>query len=110
MKHVYLAGPYSHKLTNVTRAIEVAESMQRENKKLIVFVPHLYHYWSRLFPDHTEKHWLNTDISWLKKCDAVYRMAGKSEGAEIEVRMAIELRIPVFYDFDNLIKWSKEEK
>jgi hypothetical protein len=40
--------------------------------------------------------------SLLEKCDAVYRIAGASKGADQDVRIAGERGLPVFYNLDEI--------
>ena len=110
MKHVYLAAPYGKESINVLHAIDMAEEIQENVSDVVVFLPHLYHYYAIFHPYHSEKHWLDIDLAWLAKCDCIYRMPGKSDGADIEVTRAIMLGLPVFHNMADLIKWSKEER
>ena len=108
MKHVFLSAPYAHNAANVVFAIDMAEKIQDEIPDVVVFVPHLYHFWGFLYPDHDEKFWLGMCLKWLSKCDALYRMPGISAGANMEEAEARELGIPIFYDMDKLIEWSEK--
>lgn len=43
-------------------------------------------------------------MSWLVVCDVVLRLPGESSGADGEVKRAIELGLPVYYDLKDLPK------
>jgi hypothetical protein len=109
MKHIYIAGPYSHGFFNVLNAIDRADKIQVEIPDVVVFLPHLYHFWASYYPHHDEEFWLDIDLAWLSRCDCIYRMPGDSDGADMEVAKANELGLPVFYNMIDLIKWSKED-
>lgn len=49
--------------------------------------------------------WLDMCFVQLAKCDALFRMAGESKGADREVEFAKEHGIPVFYNLDSLVLW-----
>ena len=44
----------------------------------------------------------------LKRCDALYRKAGKSNGADGEVRLADQLKLQVFYDLRDVPRWAEQ--
>jgi hypothetical protein len=106
MKFVYISAPYNKNIMNVLMAVDVAEKIQTKIPDVAVFLPHLFHHWATYYPDHTEKFWLDLDLAWLTKCDAVYRVSGLSEGADIEVARAKKLGIPVFMSMDELMEWA----
>lgn len=94
-KRVYVAGPYvqGDVVVNVKRAIEAGERLL--DAGYWPFVPHLSHFWHLLYP-HVRETWLDYGLSWLKVCDAVVRLPGASDGADLEVMEAVRLRIPVY--------------
>lgn len=47
-----------------------------------------------------EQYWLDYDIEWLKRCDALVRLPGESAGSDAEVAIARDLNIPVFFGVD----------
>lgn len=92
---VYIAGPYSgENVANVQRAIAFAETVEREFN-VDVFVPHLTMLWDLVSPAPYHR-WLERDLVFLRRCDAVLRMEGSSTGADGEVTLARQLEIPVF--------------
>lgn len=108
MKHVYVAGPYTaddHEGVelNVERAIDTGNRLL--DAGLWPYVPHLSHYQHLRQPRHYET-WMELDFAWLRKCDALLRLAGKSSGADREVKLAGEIGIPVFHSVEEAIRWA----
>ena len=101
---VYVAGPYSNgdPQLNTDRAIDVGDAITDMGAD--PFIPHLSHYRHIRRPRQYE-HWIEEDLRWLAMCHVLYRMAGKSKGADGEVAEAQRLGIPVFYEMSELRKW-----
>jgi hypothetical protein len=51
--------------------------------------------------------WLAVDLVFVERADAVLRLPGESTGADMEVRHANEMRIPVFHSVADLIAWKR---
>lgn len=101
---IYVAGPYSakdkHRVeVNVANAVACAENISRMGHT--PFIPHLTHFWHKLF-DHDYEFWMQQDLQWLRLCDAVFRMPGVSNGADREVAVARTIGIPVFYHYNEI--------
>jgi nucleoside 2-deoxyribosyltransferase len=103
MKRVYVAGPYSRGdvAANVRRAYEAAATLA--DGGFAPFVPHHTYFWHLLFPRPYEE-WLKLDLAFLACCDAVLRLPGDSPGADVEVREATTLGIPVFEQIRELLR------
>ena len=103
---IYIASPYNigDKLTNVKKSLEAANILM--DKGFVPYAPLLNHFQDEMFP-RPEKEWLEFDLRWLHKCDALLRLPGESKGADEEVLIAKKIRIPVFYSIEELLKWSK---
>jgi hypothetical protein len=105
---VYIAAAYSvpDPVENTSIAIKVADELQ-ETGLLTAYVPHLNLLWTLIHP-HTARYWYSYDLAMLARCDALYRVPGRSAGADAEVIFALsELPpIPVFYDKDDLLAWA----
>jgi hypothetical protein len=101
---VYIASPYTigDKLENVQRQIEVASALI--DRGHTPYPPLLSHYIDNVKKRKYEE-WMKIDLRWLKKCDCLLRLSGKSEGADREVATAICLKIPVFTDIYNIPKY-----
>jgi nucleoside 2-deoxyribosyltransferase len=95
MKYIYVSGPLTcgDREPNVKRAIEAAEALMF--KGWYPFTPHLSHYHDKVF-EHPAHFWLEQDFAWLKRCDALVRLPGKSPGSDAEVGLARFWGIPVF--------------
>lgn len=103
---VYVAGPLSGDMqANAARAIDVGERLLAAG--LVPFIPHLTIAWEARHPHHYEQ-WMAWDFEWLRRCDALYRMPGKSPGADREVDMARQLGIPVFVEAGDVVAWAKK--
>ncbi len=101
-KYIYVAGPYSSDpCRNTHAAIQAAEQLIAFG--YVPFVPHLTHFWHTMTP-HDYEFWLEYDLAWLRKCDAVLRLPGESKGADRECGEAMSLGIPVFHSIDDLRK------
>ena len=102
MKHIFIAGPYAG-----DQAINVRDAIAAADKLLgygyIPYVPHLTHFWDFASP-HRRPLWLAYHANWLRRCDALLRLTGQSEGADEEVDLAITLDIPVFTSVSALTK------
>lgn len=92
---IYIAGPYTKGDVelNVRNALAMAEKVIQKGG--LPFVPHLSHFWHLTFPKALQW-WYAYDIQLLKRCDGLVRLMGESEGADQEVVIAIDLRIPVY--------------
>ena len=110
MKLVYIAGKYSDDtpikiILNVLAAIVAGE--QIANAGYAVFIPHLNHFWEKIF-SHPYDFWMQQDEALLDKCDALVRLPGKSSGADAEVHRALTvLNIPVFYSVEEFLENEK---
>lgn len=102
IKTVYVAGPLScgDVGVNIRNAIDAAEELSAHG--FMPFVPHLFFFWY-LVHKHDYSFWISLDNTYLKLCDAVYLLPGKSPGAEDEVKLAKRLGIPVFTSMEDLL-------
>lgn len=108
-KRVYIAGPYTKGdvAVNVKRVMDTADEVIRMGH--IPFIPHLTHFWHLVSPKAYE-FWLEYDMSFLEHwAEIVLRIEGESNGADGEVKRAIELGIPVYYNLKELHKARREE-
>lgn len=107
---IYVAGPLTlgDVGDNIHQALMVGNLIR--SMGAYPFVPHLFFFWNMMFRK-PENEWINLDLVWLETCDAVFRLEGESNGAEIEVNHAKSLGIPVFYsigDLKDFIEKSRE--
>ena len=103
-KLIYIAGPITLGPIeeNVRKPIEIADGIIERGHGVIV--PQLTIFWQFISP-HTWQEWIDMDDVIIRKCDALYRMPGESKGADHEVELAREIRIPVFTNEDALHEW-----
>ena len=101
--YVYIAGPYTRGdcVQNVRRAILVADRLATQG--FVPFIPHLSHFWHFLCP-HEIQFWYDLDLAWLRKCDCLLRLSGDSMGANLEVTVAREHGIPVYWTVPELLE------
>ena len=101
---VYIAGPYTSGdvAVNVRNAFKVANELA--DNGFAPFVPHFTHFWHLIFPRPYD-FWLDLDRQFLPCCDALFRLPGKSIGADGEVDLAKKLKIPVFTAMEELLNF-----
>lgn len=104
---VYIAGPYTNgdPVENTHHTIEVANHLHDSGLATCI-VPHISLFWHVITPK-PYTHWLAYDIALLKVCHALLRLRGDSDGADDEVKWAIDHNIPVFYSIATLLEWAK---
>lgn len=97
---VYVAGPYTHPdpILNTRRAVEVADELVALG--CAVVIPHLSLLWHLISPQPIAE-WYQRDLDVMAHCTAVVRFEGVSTGADLEVKTAEALGIPVFYGTDD---------
>lgn len=104
---VYVAGPYStgDPVENTRRAIRFADYLLDAGRCAPV-VPHLTMFWHLVTPRPVDA-WYAYDLAVLARCDALYRLAGQSTGADLEVEFARANGIPVFAEITELERWLR---
>jgi len=104
-KRVYIAGPYTHGDwgENQRNVIEAAQKVM--NHGHVPFIPHtMTGLWSVMYSNN----WIAFDLHWLKTCDAIVRLPGESEGADIEVAFAKQEGIKVYDSVERFI-WGVDD-
>lgn len=101
---VYIAGPYSNpdeakRDRNIEMAAQHAALLLKAGH--YPFCPHTMT--ARFEDEHPEvdyPFYLRMYCHWMKFCDAVYVLPGwqSSNGTAIELRLAEELRMPIYFD------------
>lgn len=99
---VYIAGPYTlgDVAINVQRALDAGDVVQRAGHS--PYIPHLSHFRHIHYP-RPWKDWVAEDMVWLRTCEALIRLPGLSQGADIEVEEARHMEIPVYYGVDEFL-------
>ena len=95
---IYVAGPYTKGdvVENVHKAIMTGNNLRALGHT--PFIPHLTHFWHFII-QHDIEYWYAYDMEWLEQCEALFRIAGESKGADLEVARARELGLPVYTSF-----------
>lgn len=99
---IYVAGPYTKGdvAINVRNAILAGDRLYYAG--YIPFIPHLTHFWHLVSPSVYEV-WMDMDSEWLSACDCLVRLEGESDGADKEVKQAMDIRIPVYFSVEEAI-------
>lgn len=105
---IYVAGPITHGYPDevIRNAILAGEALYEEG--FAPFIPHTGILWGVMYPK-TWKQWLDLDFEYIRRCDALFRCAGKSEGADREVEFANANNIPVFESVADAARWKRQE-
>lgn len=102
IRFVFVSGPLSGDVEeNVGMAIKYSSELI--DNGYVPITPHLMHY----IENYKARYygvWLNLSLELMTKADAVLRIPGDSPGADIEVREAEKIGIPVFYSIEDLNK------
>lgn len=106
-KHlIYVAGPYtSDPKGNVETAISICHVLM--DLGFYPYCPHLSHF-MHLQRERPYEDWMELDFEWLKVCDGVLRIPGKSSGADREILLAHEKDIPVFWSIPDIEDYFEE--
>jgi nucleoside 2-deoxyribosyltransferase len=102
MKKVYIASPYTlgDVAVNVKLQMDIANILIE--KGFAPFVP-LYSHFQHMAHPRPYQDWIKLDLEWVKSCDYLLRVGGESKGADDEVKFAIKLNIPVYFELKDLI-------
>lgn len=109
MKKVYVAGPYTKGdvAMNVRAAIIAGDDLAQAG--FTPFIPHVTHLWYLLCP-HDWEFWMAYDLQWLGVCDCLLRLPGDSVGADLEMKHAQELDIPVYFTIEDVIGADRNQE
>jgi nucleoside 2-deoxyribosyltransferase len=104
MPCIYVAGPMTNGDVgaNVRNAINAGEYLRQRG--FAVYVPHLCWFWSQVHTVSYEE-WMQHDLAWLARCDAMLRLEGESPGASREQAYAVQHGIPVFHSLGEALRW-----
>jgi hypothetical protein len=100
-KRIYIAGPITKGMwdENIGKAIEVYHELL--DLGFAPYLPHL-NFFCALTRRRVKNDWMRQDLVWLKLCNAVLRLPGESEGADLECQIANARGIPVFTSIKKL--------
>ena len=92
---VYVAGPISSDVfAGVHRGFAAGKKLFEDG--LAPFIPHADAFW--FLGEGNWNAYLEYDLEYVSVCDAVFRLAGESKGADLECEVASQLGIPVYYE------------
>ena len=97
---IYIAHPYSSDPRgNYTKSLAVAvQILQIGGVPINPLESHIY---NELDP-HPYEFWMENDFQIIKRCDCLYRVHGKSKGADREVIRVRDCGVPVFYSIPQI--------
>ena len=103
---VYVAGPYTlnDPVANTHNTIKMASTIY-DSGLAVPLVPHLSLLWHLVDPRPVE-FWYEYDLHLLARCDALFRLPGKSSGADAEVIECGRLGLPVLRSMPELRAWA----
>ena len=109
MSYLYISGPLTlgDKEENIKKAIEAADQVLAYGG--IPYIPHLNELWDVISHKDYDT-WLDYDLQWVAKCDALIRIPGESPGGDVEVEFAKANEIPVFYSVWDWWNWEVSEE
>ncbi len=107
---VYIACPYT--LGDVAMNVRASLFAQDylESHGFMVYNPLLSHFQHLVIPHCEVDYWYEKDIRWLKECDCVLRLPGKSRGADREVQIAVDLNLPVYHSAEEVLEVNRWER
>lgn len=104
---VYIASGYSQgdPVENVQRQVEMAHTLL--DWGYCPVWPLSSHY-LELYRSRPYDEWMEMDFALLSRCDALLKLEGESVGADLEVREATRMGIPVAYSITELQRVVRE--
>ena len=106
---IYVAGPLMNGHTagpreafaNVKKAEEIYIALVAKGHS--VYLPHFSYYaWIAANTDIPWERWMQNDYDWVEASDALFRIPGKSKGAEVEEAHALASDKKVFYNLNEV--------
>lgn len=106
---IYIAGPYTSPdpVENTHNACRLGVELIDDGYVTPV-VPHATLVMQMVVPRQDVNYWYKYDLEVMARCDAVFRMPGKSTGADAEIAAAIEQGLPVWYSKEALYEWADQ--
>ena len=109
LPHVYISAPYAFPdpIENTNKAIMIADALYTSGVCMPI-LPHLTMLWNTVIP-HEPSFWSEYCLLMMRRCDAILRIDGLSQGADKEIVEAKKVGIPIFYHVDELTTWLESE-
>jgi hypothetical protein len=107
-KLIYVSSPYSaptqdERWGNVLTAIKAGIVIRLKGNFPVI--PHLYDDFDEVAKalgiEFTWQDYIDMDTTFLSKCDAILYL-GSSKGADIELSVARDMKIPIYYSVDEV--------
>jgi len=98
---VYIASPYTIGDVAVNVRVQLDTADELMDMGLVPFAPLMSHFQHLVHPRPYED-WIDVDLEWVKSCDILLRLEGKSDGADNEVYVANSLKLHVVYGMAEL--------
>lgn len=101
---IYVSGPITlgNRTENVENAIQVGRELV--GMGFSPYIPHLFDFCQ--WDDIKHDEWMQLDLTWLFTSDAMYRIAGHSNGADQEEEFCQKYKIPIFHTIEDLKKYG----
>lgn len=98
---VYISSPYSKGdiSENIRRVCLAGDEILKKGHTPLI--PHLSLIWHLISPKSWDI-WLEIDLTLLSVCDALLRLDGDSTGADLEVKEAERLCLPVYNSLEEI--------
>jgi len=113
MKRIYIAGKLNAAAVklqskNCHNMIRKADEIRKLG--FSVYIPCLDFLSGIVQGDYNYLDYANNNLPWLKCANALFVMpdSEKSTGTQLEIRIAYERGIPIFYDISKLVEWEDE--
>lgn len=103
MIKIFISSPYTLGNQNENVRVQLDAFKFLLSEGFMPFAPLLLHFYDIVHPISYDE-CMKYCFEWLESCDYLLRLEGESKGADAEVARAIELGIPVFYSFQELLK------
>lgn len=103
MRFVYISAPYTKPDPAENTRIAIAAADPLLKLGYAPYIPHLSHFWHLQTP-HPYEDWMELDLAWISRCDALIRLPGESPGADQEVLFAEQLGINVYYGVEEFLE------
>ena len=98
---IYVSAPYSKGDVggNIRRACYAGDMLLLKGH--IPVIPHLSHLWHLISP-HSWETWMEISLALLTVCDAVLRLDGESNGADLEIAQAKEDCMVIYFSLEEV--------
>ncbi len=106
-KKIYIASPYT--FGDVGINVKTQQDATEDLYKLgfAVFAPVVQFHYQHIAHPHDYNFWMKHCYEWIDVCDALLRLPGVSEGADMEEKYAESIGIPVFHNLVDLEYYFK---